>query len=230
MQGTKLPSSPKELAAFIDHTLLKPDALSSDIEKLCAEARTHGFKAVCVNPTHVALAHEFLNDSDVLIASVVGFPLGAHPTGIKALETVNAISSGANEIDMVARIDLIKEGNWQGVEEDIAAVVKAARGKPVKVILETGLLTANEITEASKVSERAGAAFVKTSTGFLGRGASVEDIELMRKAVSDKVEIKASGGVKTFEQALAMIRAGATRIGTSSGVALVSGTQAGAGY
>jgi deoxyribose-phosphate aldolase len=234
--------SNKDLAPYIDHTALKAESTASDIRKLCEEAKLHSFKAVCVNPIFVGLARELLSqdtvgskagngaESKVLIASVIGFPLGASLSRVKALETELAIGDGASEIDMVIRLDLVKSAEWSAVEKDIRQVVQAARGNVVKVILETGLLTEKEIVRACQASESAGAAFVKTATGFLGRGATVEDIVLMRKSVGPSVQIKASGGVKTFAQAKAMIEAGANRIGTSSGVALVSGATAGAGY
>ncbi len=220
--------SPQALASYIDHTLLKPEATLTDIEKLCGEAKRYGFKAVCVNPTFVKATREFLKDSEVLTASVIGFPLGLSLPEVKAKETELAIRDGAREIDMVLRLDLARTDKWSEVEADISAVVKAASGYPVKVILETGLLNENQIVEACRASERAKAAFVKTATGFLGRGATIEDVQLMKKACS--LEIKASGGVKTFEQAKAMIEAGATRLGTSSGVQLVTGAQAQGGY
>lgn len=221
MQGTI--SRPSDLAPFIDHTLLKAEAGEKDVVRLCEEARAHRFKAVCVNPTFVRLAHRNLEGSGVLTASVIGFPLGAHLTRIKALETELAVADGASEIDMVLRIDLAKAADWRSVENDIAAVVKAAGNAIVKVILETGLLSGEEIAGACKASEAAGAAFVKTATGFLGRGASLEDILLMRRSCSPHVKIKASGGIKTFAQAKQLIEAGADRLGTSSGVHLVSG-------
>lgn len=222
--------TPKDLAPFIDHTLLKPESTLADIERLCREAREHAFKAVCVNPVFVAKTRKFLDGSNVLTASVVGFPLGVSHAGTKAIETARAVTEGASEIDMVIRLDLIREGLIEDAASDIAAVVRAAEGAVVKVILETGLLTHDQIVAACRASEMGGAHFVKTATGFLGRGASVEDIKLMKKSISSKMEIKASGGVKTFEQAVAMIDAGATRLGTSSGVALVTGTVAGGGY
>lgn len=236
MQGTRnnvdrpIIHSPAELAAFIDHTLLKAEAVASDIERLCSEARLHGFKAVCVNPIHVRRTRELLAGSPVLTASVIGFPLGASLSRIKSIETENAIRDGASEIDMVLRLDLAKEGRWNEVEADIAEVVEAAAGGVVKVILETGLLSPEQVADACRASENAGAAFVKTATGFLGRGASLEDVLLMRKSCSARVQIKASGGVKTFAQAKALIEAGATRLGTSSGVALVTGTESTTAY
>jgi len=223
--------TPLDLASLIDHTLLKADAVEADIVRLCNEAMTHQFKAVCVNPPFVRLTREILASSKVLSAAVVGFPLGAHHARVKALETELAVGDGAAEIDMVLRIDLVKARDWRGVEADIAAVVRAAGPAGVKVILETGLLNTEEIVGACKASESAGAAFVKTATGFLGRGATIEDVHLMRSSCSPSVKIKASGGVKTFEQAVAMVEAGADRLGTSSGVFLVSGHgAASAGY
>ena len=223
--------NPRDLARYIDHTLLRADAVEKDIERLCVEACTHHFKAVCVNPIFVRKTREWIGKNSVLTASVIGFPLGTSRPQVKALETELAIEDGAGEIDMVIRLDLVKTARWKEVEYDIAEVVNAAVSAPVKVILETGLLTTDEIAAACQVSENAGAAFVKTATGFLGRGATLEDIILMKKSISPSMQIKASGGVKTFEQACAMIAAGATRIGTSSGVALVTGADApSAGY
>jgi deoxyribose-phosphate aldolase len=219
---------PQDLAQFIDHTLLKPEATLSDIEKLCEEAKRHSFKAVCVNPIFVRATRKFLEGSNVITASVIGFPLGASLPETKAKETELAIRDGAREIDMVIRLDLVREDKWDEVTADISAVVRAANGHPVKVILETGMLTREQIQKACAASEKAKAAFVKTATGFLGRGATVEDVELMKQSCS--LEVKASGGVKTFEQAKAMIMAGATRLGTSSGVQLVTGAQASGGY
>lgn len=226
MQST----SAVNLAPYIDHTLLKPEATSADIKKICEEARRFNFKAVCVNSGYVPLAVEQLKGSSCLVASVVGFPLGVELSEVKARETELVVAAGAKEIDMVIRIAAIKEKNFSLAEQDIRAVVQAAGSAIVKVILETGLLSADEIREACKVSERAGAHFVKTATGFLGRGASLEDIAIMKASVSAKMQIKASGGIKTSEQAQAMIAAGAHRLGTSSGVALVQGLQAQGGY
>ena len=220
--------APSDLAQYIDHTLLKPEATLSDIQKLCEEAKKYSFKAVCVNPIFVKATREFLAGSKVLTASVIGFPLGTSLPETKAKETELAIRDGATEIDMVIRLDLVKAGKWDEVVADISAVVNAAQGHKVKVILETGLISPEQIVEACKASEKAKAAFVKTATGFLGRGASLEDVALMKKSCS--LEVKASGGVKTFEQAKAMLEAGATRLGTSSGVQLVTGAQAQGGY
>lgn len=218
------------LASYIDHTLLKPEATKADIEKLCGEARSFNFKAVCVNSGYVELAVSQLKGSSVLVASVVGFPLGVEISEAKVRETELAVNVGAKEIDMVIRIGAIKEKDYSLAEKDIRSVVKAAGPAIVKVILETGMLTSDEITQACKISEQAGAHFVKTATGFLGRGASLEDIKIMKAAISPKMKIKASGGIKTSEQALQMIEAGASRLGTSSGVALVQGLQAQGGY
>jgi deoxyribose-phosphate aldolase len=227
MQGTI--HSPTDLAPYIDHTLLKADACEQDIARLCMEALKNQFKAVCVNSTFVSLTREYLSRSNVLSAAVVGFPLGAHLTYVKALEAELAVADGASEIDMVLRIDLVKTQQWRAVEADIAAVVKASGTAIVKVILETGLLNTEEIVGACKASEGAGAAFVKTATGFLGRGATIDDVRLMRTSCSTAVKIKASGGIKTFAQAADLIANGADRLGTSSGVFLVSGDSAGSG-
>ena len=227
MQSTSVAN----LASYIDHTLLKPEATSADIRKICDEARRFHFKAVCVNSGYVPLAVEQLKGSAVLIASVIGFPLGVELSEAKVRETELVVAAGAKEIDMVIRIGAIKEKNYSLAEQDIRAVVKAAESSAiVKVILETGLLTSDEIREACKISEQAGAHFVKTATGFLGRGATLEDISIMKASVSKKIQIKASGGIKTSEQAHAMIAAGAHRLGTSSGVALVQGLDAQGGY
>jgi deoxyribose-phosphate aldolase len=212
-----------DLAKYIDHTALKPETTEADVERLCCEAAEHGFAAVCVNPIFVSRAAEFLTGSDVAVASVVGFPLGAATTRAKAFETEDAVRNGAREIDMVIALGWLKDGAWKRVGSDIAEVVKAAGGHPVKVILETCLLSDVEIAEACRVAVESGAAFVKTSTGFGSRGASLEDIAIMKRAAAGRCRIKASGGIRTREQALAMIAAGADRIGTSAGVAIVKG-------
>ncbi|MFA4874281.1 MAG: deoxyribose-phosphate aldolase [bacterium] len=212
-----------ELAKYIDHTALKPETTPADIDKLCREALECRFAAVCVNPVFVPQASRALAGSGVLTATVVGFPLGATALDIKAKEAAYAIEQGAGEIDMVMAIGLFKGGDRAAVGRDIAAVVKAAGIHPVKVILETCLLTREEIIEASRIAADNGAAFVKTSTGFGSRGASVEDVLAMKEAVDGRCRIKASGGIRTREQAMAMIAAGATRIGTSAGVTIVKG-------
>lgn len=222
--------APSDLAAFIDHTLLKADATLADIDRVCDEAIRHQFKGVCVNSVFIAHVAKRLKGSGVYPVSVVGFPLGAMLAEAKARETELAANAGAKEIDTVIAIGLLKSGEWKRVEEDIRLTVLAADQIPVKVILETGLLTNEEIIQACQVSEAAGARFVKTATGFIGRGATLDDVRLMRKSVSPSVFIKASGGIKTFDQACEMIRNGADRLGTSSGVALVTGTTAGQGY
>jgi deoxyribose-phosphate aldolase len=210
------------LASYIDHTILKAETTSKDVERLCREAIENKFAAVCVNPCFVPIAAKILKGSGVGLATVIGFPLGASTTAVKMAEAMDAISNGATEIDMVMAIGLMKEGNFKAVSDDIRGVVSAAKGKTVKVIIETCYLTPEQITHASLIAADAGAHYVKTSTGFGTRGASVEDVKLIKKAVGDRVKIKASGGIKTKEQALAMIEAGASRIGTSSGVLIVS--------
>ncbi len=212
-----------ELAPYIDHTLLKPEATIEDIMRLCHEAAEHRFAAVCVNPVYVALAAHLLAGTGVKTATVVGFPLGATPTAVKVFETKTAIEAKADEIDMVMNIGAAKSGEWQAVIDDISQVVAAADGNPVKVIIETGLLTDDEKRQACQAILAAGAQFVKTSTGFGPGGATAQDIRLFKSEVGDKAGIKAAGGIRTREQAEAMIAAGATRIGTSAGVKLVVG-------
>lgn len=212
----------KEMAALIDHTLLKPTATAADIEALCREAREYGFFSVCVNPCYVQTAVDCLKDSDVKVCTVIGFPLGANTTEQKKREAAEAVSQGAAEVDMVINLGAVKSGDWDYVKQDIRAVVEATGGKAlVKVILETGLLEPEEITKASLAAREAGAHFVKTSTGFLGSGATVEAVSLMKKAVGEELGIKASGGVRNLVQLLEMVKAGATRIGSSSGVAIM---------
>ena len=212
----------KEIAQMIDHTLLKPDATMEQIKTLCEEAHQYGFKTVCVNPCQVAQCFDYLNTSKTQICTVVGFPLGANTPEVKSFETTKAISEGANEIDMVMNIGALKNENDDLVKLDIQEVVNAAGSVPVKVILETCLLTNEEIVKACELSIEAGASFVKTSTGFSKGGATLKNIELMKKTVGDRVKIKASGGVKNYDDAIAMIEKGAYRIGTSSGIAIVS--------
>lgn len=209
------------LASYIDHTLLKADAAQKDVDKLCAEALEYNFAAVCVNPCFVPHAATLLKGGNVGLATVVGFPLGASTIAVKVRETEDAIKNGATEIDMVMAIGFFKSGNFKRVEEDIREVVLTATGKPVKVIIETCYLAPEEITKASIICADAGAAFVKTSTGFGSRGATVENVKQIKAAVGNRCKIKASGGIRTREQALAMIEAGAVRIGTSAGVAIV---------
>jgi deoxyribose-phosphate aldolase len=218
------------LARSIDHTLLKPETTRADIQRICKEAREHGFATVCINSAHIAeaatLLHESSGQSSTLPIAVIGFPLGACTTSTKVFETREAIRLGAREIDMVIPVGALKEEDYAYVLNDIHEVVEAARPYPVKVILETSLLDMHQKVAACVLSVEAGAAFVKTSTGFSGGGATVEDIRLMRAVVGPNVGVKASGGVRTREDALKMIAAGANRIGTSSGPAIVSANKA----
>ena len=206
---------------FIDHTLLKADATRRDIKKLCQEALQGDFASVCVNPCFVKLCKEQLFNSDVKVCTVIGFPLGANETELKGLETEIAVRKGADEIDMVINIGALKNHADLYVLNDIKTVVEKAQGRIVKVIIETCLLTEEEKIRACKLSVQAGAQFVKTSTGFSTGGATVEDVRLMKEVVKNNAEVKASGGVRTKEQMLAMIEAGATRIGTSNGLKLI---------
>lgn len=209
-------------ADLIDHTLLKPQATKADIEALIADAKAYNFKSVCINPTWVKLAAELLKDSPVKVCTVIGFPLGANTSAVKAFEAKDAIANGATEVDMVINIGEMKAGTYDAVKNDIAAVVEAAKGNAlVKVIIETCLLTDDEKVKACQLAKEAGADFVKTSTGFSTGGATAEDIALMRKTVGPDMGVKASGGVRTREDAEKMVAAGATRIGTSNGVAIV---------
>jgi deoxyribose-phosphate aldolase len=216
---------------YIDHTLLKPDATQEMIDKLCQEAREHDFMSVCVNPYWVKRSAELLAGSDVKVCTVIGFPLGASTIESKAAETRDAIANGATEVDMVLNVGALKSGDLETVKKDIAAVKQAAGDILLKVILETCLLTEEEKVVACKLSVEAGADYVKTSTGFSTGGATVEDIALMRKTVGPNVGVKASGGVRDGETAVAMIEAGASRIGTSSGISIVTGAKTtGSGY
>lgn len=219
-----------QLAQYIDHTLLKPEATKLQIRTLCEEALRHQFFSVCVNSSMISTCSELLKNSKVKIVGVVGFPLGACEISIKPIEALRAIDLGAHEIDMVLNIGALKAADNQYVEKEIQSVVRAAAGKIVKVILETSLLTNEEKTRACEISVQAGAHFVKTSTGFGGGGATVEDVRLMKKIVGAKAFVKASGGIKNFEMAADLIEAGATRLGTSSGVSLISGLKTNAGY
>lgn len=216
--------SPQDVAKYVDHTLLKPQASWEDVRKVCDEAKQYHFASVCVNPSYIRFVAEQLSGSGVAPCVVVGFPLGATAPEVKAEETNRVISDGAKEVDMVINVGAIKSSDWNLVRRDVEAVVNAARGRAlVKVIIETCLLTGEEKVKACAVSKEAGADFVKTSTGFSTGGATVEDIRLMRQTVGAVMGVKASGGVKTFADAVAMINAGATRLGTSSGAAIVNG-------
>ena len=208
-------------AKLIDHTLLKTDSTKEQIDTIINEAKAYQFKSVCVNPTHVQYASEQLKGTDVLVCTVIGFPLGATTTAVKSYETKDAINNGAQEIDMVINIGALKDGRFDKVQNDIEAVVQAANGKTVKVIIETVLLTEKEKIKACQLSEAAGAHFVKTSTGFAGGGATVEDVKLMKSVVGDNAKVKASGGVRDKETAQKYINLGAERLGTSSGIDIV---------
>lgn len=219
-----------QLSRFLDHTLLKPDASRLQIEKLCQEAKSFDFFSVCVNSGHVAFCTDLLQNSSVKVCCVVGFPLGAMDSASKAFETETAIKNGAEEIDMVINIGALKDRRLLEVQQDIAAVVHAAQGALVKVIIETSLLTEEEKTLACHAALAAQAHFVKTSTGFNGGGATIEDVQLMKSLVGDKMQVKASGGIKDLAQAQALLKAGASRLGTSSGVALVRGQSTSEAY
>ncbi|MFQ6615852.1 MAG: deoxyribose-phosphate aldolase [Fidelibacterota bacterium] len=212
----------KNIASLIDHTLLKPDATREEIRQLCEEARTYGFASVCVNPVHVRFCARELKGGSIPVCTVIGFPLGGTVTAAKVAETREAWKDGAREFDMVLNIGALKEGDLKAVEMDIRRVVEAAAGSVVKVIIEASLLTDQEKVSACRLAEKAGAQFVKTSTGFSAGGATVEDVTLMRNTVGPRVGVKASGGIKTYQDALAMVEAGATRIGASAGVAIVT--------
>lgn len=219
-----------ELNRMIDHTILKPEATEAAVQKIIDEAKEYNFFSVCINPCWVAFASEQLADTDVAVCTVIGFPLGANTPEVKAYEAADAIKNGANEVDMVINIGALKSQQYDHVRQDIQGIVDAAKGKAlVKVIIETALLTDEEKVKACELAKEAGADFVKTSTGFSTGGAKVADIRLMRETVGPDMGVKASGGVHNAEEALAMIEAGATRIGASTGVAIVSGTT-GEGY
>lgn len=221
----------EQLEKYIDHTVLKPESKDVDIQQACFDAKKYNFKAVCVNPTWVSYVADQLKDSDVNACTVVGFPLGANATAIKAAEAEQAVKDGATEVDMVINIGALKSEDFALVHDDIKAVVKAVNEKAiVKVIIETCLLNRHEKVRACEISKRAGADFVKTSTGFSTGGATAEDIKLMRSTVGPEMGVKASGGVRTYEDAVAMIEAGATRIGTSNGIALAEGREGTANY
>ena len=230
-ESSRPPVSPETLASAIDHTALKAETNEAAIRKLCEEARQFGFASVCVNPTWVPLCAELLADSPVKVCTVIGFPLGATLTSVKSFETIEAIAAGAAEVDMVINIGWLKDGRDSDVRHDIAAVVNAAKAADpnvlVKVIIETALLTEDEKRRASKLTQEAGADFVKTSTGFSSGGATVDDVALMRSVVGESMGVKAAGGIRTAADAQAMIAAGATRLGASAGVQIVRESQGG---
>ena len=221
-----------DLASYIDHTLLKPDASREDVLRVCAEAVEHRFKSVCVNPVWVSTVHNALKDTGVDTCSVIGFPLGATTTEVKVFEAQGALQDGADEIDMVIDIAAARHEDRDALVRDVASVAEVVHeaGAILKVIIETALLTDEQKVLACEAAVEAGADFVKTSTGFNGGGATVQDVALMRRTVGPKLGVKASGGVRSREDALAMIDAGATRIGASSGIAIVKGGNGGSGY
>lgn len=219
------------VAKYIDHTLLKPEVTRTEILTLCDEAHEHGFFSVCIQPSWVSAAAEKLADSEVKICTVIGFPHGATTSEVKAFETRDAISNGADEVDMVINIGQLKAGNLDYVKKDIQSVVDAANKEAlVKVIIESSLLNEDEVVNVSKICKETGADFVKTSTGFNGGGASIEAVTLMRLTVGEDLGVKASGGVRSAEDALKMIEVGATRIGASSGIAIVNGVTSDSDY
>jgi deoxyribose-phosphate aldolase len=221
----------QNFARMIDHTLLKAEATKEQIEKLCAEAKQFNFASVCVNPTWVKRSSELLQGTEVVVCTVIGFPLGANTPAVKAFEAKDAIANGAKEVDMVINIGALKDKNDELVQADIAAVVEAAKGSAlVKVIIEACLLTDEEKVKACELAVAAGADYVKTSTGFSTGGATAEDIALMRKTVGPELGVKASGGVRSLEDMKKMVEAGATRIGASSGVAIMNGLIADSNY
>ncbi len=215
--------SREKLASYIDHTILKPDATSKIIERVAREALEYGFKSVCVNPARVKEVHELLKGSNVETCSVVGFPLGAHTTYTKAKETEKAIKDGATEIDMVINIGWLKDGDYGKVKDDISAVVEAAQGNIVKVIIETCYLNFDEKVKATELVIEGGAHFVKTSTGFGPHGATLEDVALLSIVSNGKVKVKAAGGIRTYKDATLMILAGAERIGASRSIDIIKG-------
>ncbi len=215
----------KTIAAMIDHTLLKPEATAAQVEKLCAEAAEYHFASVCVNPVYIPLVARLLKDTGVKVCCVVGFPLGAIAPEQKAAEAASCAAMGAEELDMVIHVGAAKAGDWALVQRDIEGVVKAAAGRTVKVIIETCLLTDEEKVKACEAAKAAGAHFVKTSTGFSTGGATTHDIALMRKTVGPKMGVKASGGIRDYATAMAMIEAGANRIGASAGIAIVAAAE-----
>ena len=206
---------------MIDHTVLKADTPLETVKRICDEAMEYGVARVCINPCHVAYCADYLKDSDVNVCTVIGFPLGANTSAVKAFETKDAIANGADEIDMVMNIGALKDKNYDLVRDDVKAVVEAANGTLVKVILETCLLTEDEIKKACELCVEAKADYVKTSTGFSTRGATIEDVRIMKEAVHGKAKVKAAGGVRTPEDMVKIVAAGADRIGTSAGCSLV---------
>lgn len=212
----------QQLAGMIDHTILKANASEAEVRKVCEEALEYGFASVCINPANISLASEMLKGSKVKVCTVIGFPLGANTSAVKAFETDDAIKNGAQEVDMVINIGKLKDKDYEYVKNDIKAVVDASKGRALsKVIIETCLLTDEEKAKACELAKEAGADYVKTSTGFSTGGATPEDIKLMRETVGPEMGVKASGGVRTYEDAMAVVENGATRIGASASIAIV---------
>ncbi len=218
------------MRSYIDHTILKATTTVNDIKRICAEAVENRFYTVCLSPCYVKMAKTYLLNTDVLVCTVIGFPLGANKTEVKVFETAQAIKDGADEIDMVLNIGYLKNGQYDFVLNDIKEVKKVCGNKVLKVIIETCYLTDKEIIKASQLIEEANADFVKTSTGFAATGATIEDVKLIRSSISNKVKIKASGGIKTNADLVEMVNAGASRIGTSNGIALIKGKKSNSNY
>lgn len=212
---------PEKLARYFDHTILKPTATPEDVKKICNEAKVYNFASVCVNPCYVDLTVKELAGSEVKTCTVIGFPLGAETTSLKASSAKSAVESGAEEIDMVINIGMLKSGDFEYVKNDISSVIKASRGKTVKVIIETCYLTEEEKIRACKLAKTAGAGFVKTSTGFGSGGATKEDVALMKKIAGNDMQVKASGGIRELKTVMEMIEAGADRIGASASVSII---------
>jgi deoxyribose-phosphate aldolase len=213
---------PRQLASHLEHTLLRPEATRTDIERACQLSQKLGCAAVCINPIWVPLASQLLSGSGVRVVAVVGFPFGATGTAVKVLETQRAVGDGADEIDMVLAIGQLKDGGDAYVVADIAAVVRAADGRPVKVVLECGLLSDDEKRRAVDLAATGGAAYVKTSTGFLGSGATLHDVTLLHRAAGGRLAVKATGGIRFFEDAVALLEAGASRLGSSHSQSLLA--------
>lgn len=221
----------EEIAKMIDHTVLKADTTEEQVRKVCREALDNNFASVCINPGYVKLAASLLEGSEVKVCTVIGFPLGANTSRVKAFETTEAINEGAQEVDMVINVGKLKDKDYDYIREDIKAVVEASKGKALtKVILETCLLTNEEKVIACKLAKEAGANFVKTSTGFSTGGATYEDIKLMRETVGPELGVKASGGVRSYQDAISLIEAGASRIGASSSIAICEGGTGSSNY
>lgn len=211
-----------DLSSFIDHSLLKAEATLRDIERLCAEAKEYNFYAVCVNPCHIAPAREFLKDSNVKVCTVIGFPLGANTKEAKLYEAMDAQLKGADELDIVMNIGLARSGEWDSLYRELRDIILATEGLVHKIIIETGLLNEDQIKKATEIVIKAGAEFIKTSTGFTARGVTLDDLRIIKEIAGNSLKIKASGGIRTLKQAIELINAGASRLGTSSGVEIMN--------